>query len=53
MVKREFPLRAAFGMSDFLHSTLKLDQDELNSRRCFAGRAVRHRAVNSPCLGYR
>src|SRR5882762_8668325 len=53
MVKCEFPLRAAFGVSDFLHSTLKLDQDRLNSRRCFAGRAVSHRAANRPCLGYR
>ena len=53
MLKREFPLRAALGMGDFLHPPLKLDQDELNSRRCFASCAVHHRAANRPGLGYR
>jgi hypothetical protein len=37
----------------FLHPSLKLDQDELDSCGCFAGRAVHYRAANRPGLGYR
>ncbi len=50
MVKRELSLRAALGMRDFLHSSLKLDKDKLNSRRRFAGCAIHHRAVNCSSL---
>ena len=53
MVEREFPVRSALRVRYLLHPSLKLDQDELDSRGCFAGRAVLHRAANRPGLGYR
>jgi hypothetical protein len=53
MVKREFSLRAALGMGDFLHPSLELDEREFDSRRCFAGRAVHHCAADRPRPGYR
>src|SRR3989454_889600 len=53
MVEREFPVRSALRVRYLLHPSLKLDQDELDSRGCFAGRAVLHRAAHRPGLGYR
>src|SRR5260370_32004839 len=51
VVESEFPLRAAFGTGDFLHPSLELDQDEIDSCRCLAGCAVHHRAVNRSRFG--
>ena len=50
VVKREFPLCAALGMRDFLHSSEELYQYKFNSGRCLAGGAVHHGAVHRSCL---
>jgi hypothetical protein len=51
MVKREFSLRATFGVGDFLHPALELNQDKINSRGGLAGCAVHHCAADRPRLG--
>src|SRR6266704_2350358 len=51
MVKREFTLRPALGVGNFLHPSLELHQRKFNSCRRFAGGAVHHRATNRSRFG--